>query len=305
VRTKLEPPPKLLGPEISPEAKLAQAKNAHAELVRAVRKMRENKRSRFDALAGLVGHPNEDDRARLIWAGLVRFANENFKGKALSVDVALGLRATIALCVHGNERLEEVEGSVYKLEFFEDIYQIQRATKVSTEDAFSIVALELHPKMRGLLAWVADPNRMSPRERRAALEFMLQHGEQELARYDFDPNDEFDDTANVGYPLFYWKRARSFETVMAPIARFVFERLEQYHEGDLPLEAAVPIILCRREGCGNFSVSQRRTKDFCSASCRTRNRQKENAEAHAEYMREYRKNNYTKPVPTRRHKRHK
>ena len=297
MRTKLEPRPKPLGPEISPEAKLAMAKPLDAEIQGRVREMRDSKRSMFEAFAGLVGQPNETDRARLIWAGLVRFANEKFEGHVLGVDATLALRATIALCVHGSQELEELQGSVYGLEFFEDVYRLQKMMKISVEDIFSSIALKLQPQLRGLLSWIADPNRMGPAQRRAALSFLLDHGEQELARYDFDPNDEFDDMGNVGYPLFYWKRPRSFETVMAPIARFIFERLEQYNEGELPLDEAVPIVLCKREGCGNFSVSQRKTKDFCSASCRTRNRQKEKPEEHAAYMRRYRKNNYTKPFP--------
>ena len=184
-----------------------------------------------------------------------------------------------------------------ELEFFDDVYRIQKMMNISADDAFSTIALDLQPKLRGLLAWIADPNRLSPAERRVALSFLLEHGEQELARYDFDPNDEFDDTGNIGYPLFYWKRPHSFESIMAPIARFIFERLEQYNEGELQLDDAIPIVLCKREGCGRFSVSQRKTKDFCSASCRTLNRQKQNPAEHAAYMRRYRKENYTKLFP--------
>ena len=253
----------------------------------------------FQIFASLVGHPNETDRSRLIWEGLVRFTNEKIDDRGLTMDVAAALRATIALCVHGEQEMEDLQGTVFGLEFFEDVYRLQKRRKVSPEDAFSILAQELQPQLRGLLAWIADPIRVSPTERRVALSFLLEHGEQELARYEFEQNDEFDPTGNNGYPLFYWKRPRSFETVMTPIARFIFERLEQYNDGELSLDDAIPIVLCKRPGCGNFSVSQRTTKDFCSASCRTRHRQKENPEAHAEYMRQYRKENYTKPFPRR------
>ncbi len=275
------------------------AEHVDAELRRAVREMQDFKRSMFKAFAGMVGQPNETDRARLIWAGLVQFANARFEAHSLGMGVALALRATIALCVQGNQELEDVQGSVFELEFFDDVDRIQEMRKISADDAFSTIALELLPQLRQLLAWIADPNRLSLTERRAALSFLLEHGEQELRTCDFDPNDEFDDTGNAGYPLFYWKRPRSFETVMAPIARFVFDRLEKYNEGELPLDRAIPIVLCKREGCGKFSLGRRKTRDFCSASCRTLHRQKEKPEEHAAYMRQYRKNNYTKPVPRR------
>jgi len=297
VRTKIQPRAKPLGPEVSPEAKLEQAKNAHAALQHSAQEIRDGRQSMFKAFAELIGKPNEEDRVQLIWAGLVRFANETLDGRALSMETLLALRATIALCVLGNQDLEDVQGEVFTLGFFEDVYRLQTAKKISVDDAFSILAVDLHPRLRLLLAWIADPNRMSHDDRQAALSFLLEHGEQEMAQYEFDPNEEFDETGNVGYPIFYWKRPRSFETVMVPVARFIFERLEQYNDGDIALDDAIPIVLCRREGCGKFSISQRRTKDFCSASCRSLNRQKEKPEEHAEYMRQYRKNNYTKPFP--------
>jgi hypothetical protein len=302
MKTKLEPKPKPLGPHISPEAHLAMAKNAHSEITRVVAEMRASKHAMFEALAALVGQPGETDRSRLIWAGLVMFVNESLTGQPLQFEVAAALRATIALCIYGNHELEDLQGEVYGLGVFEDIYQLQKRTKVSVDEAFSTLATELQPQLRNLLEWIADPNRMSPQGRMTALSFLLEHGEQELARYTFDPNDEFDDTGNVGYPLFFWKRPQSFETVDAPIARFIFERLELYHDGELKLDDAAPIVLCKRDGCGRISLSQRKTKDFCSPSCRTLHRQKEKPEEHAAYMRRYRQDNYSKPFPTRKRK---
>jgi len=144
---------------------------------------------------------------------------------------------------------------------------------------------------------------MASADRRTALSFLIEHGQRELEQYDFDPNDEFDDTGNTGYPLFFWKRSASFHTIVQPIAHFIYERLEQYHDRTMELPAAVPIVLCKRDGCGRISVIQRRTKDFCSPSCRTLQRQKDKAEDHAAYMRKYRKEQLTKPFPSRKPRR--
>jgi hypothetical protein len=257
----------------------------------------------FAALAKAVGLPGETDRSRLIWEGVVRFVNSDLKGQPASIDVTVVLRAVIALCVYGNSEFEDMQQEVYSLGVFKDIYHVQKRRNLSLDQAFAVLATELQPKFRLLLRWIADPNRMNREGRRAALEFLIEHGEQELARYDYDPNDDFDETGNVGAPLFFWKRPASFESVVTPIARFIYERLEQYHNSETNLPDAVPIVLCKREGCGTISVLQRKTKDFCSSSCRTLHRQKEKAVEHAAYMRDYRATQQTKPFPTRKPRR--
>jgi hypothetical protein len=253
----------------------------------------------FRTLAAAVGLPGESDRSHLIWEGLARFVNKDLKGQPAGIEITVALRAVIALCVHGNSEFEDMQEDVYGLGVFTDVYHVQKRRSVSVDQAFAVLATELQPKFQLLLRWIADPNRMDREGRRAALEFLIEHGEQELARYDYDPNEEFDDTGNVGAPLFFWKRPASFESVVTPIARFIYERLEQYHNSELKLPDAVPIVLCKREGCGRVSVIQRKTKDFCSSSCRTLHRQKEKAAEHAAYMRNYRAEQLTKPVPTR------
>lgn len=253
----------------------------------------------FKALAFIIGLPNELDRAHLIWNGLTEFVNEDFKGRPAGFDMTVTLRAVITLCVYGSAELEELQRDAFNLEVFDDIYQLQKSLNLSVDDAFSFLATKLQPKLSLLLRWIADPNRMDSKDRRAALEFLIQHGEQELAQYSFDPNNNYDVTGNIGAPLFFWKRSASFKTVVAPIARFIYKCLEQYHGSKLELNVAVPIVLCKREGCGKISVIQRKTKDFCSSSCRTLHRQKEKAAEHAAYMRKYRSEQLTKPVSTR------
>ena len=299
MRTGPEPKPEPCGPEESPEARLARAKHLDAELRRVVADMRQGQRDMFRTMAAAIGLPKETDRSRLIWEGLAQFVNEDLNGQPAGIEITVVLRAVITLCVYGNAEYEDMQREIFGLEVFKDIYYNQKRLNLSVDQAFAILATELQAKFRLLLWWIADPNRMDREGRRAALDFLIEHGEQELARYDFDPNDDFDDTGNVGAPLFFWKRPASFETVVTPIARFIYERLEQYHNSELKLPDAVPIVLCKREGCGKISVIQRKTKDFCSSSCRTLHRQKEKAGDHAAYMRNYRKEQLTKPFPSR------
>jgi len=214
-----------------------------------------------------------------------------------------GEKSRLALCVYGHPELDEVEGDVFQLDFFEDVYTLQKTKGLSPENAFAVLASALQPMLRLALAWIADPNRQSIEDRHAALAFLMENSESQPSQYEYRLNDKFDETGSVGYPLYYWRNPRVFESIAVPIARFIFERLELFHDGQIELDEAIPVVLCRREGCGNFTVARRRTKDFCSDSCRSRHRQKENAEDYAAYMRKYRRNTYMKPVQRARSKR--
>lgn len=293
MRTKIKPRPRPIGPEISPEAHSLEAQQVHAQIEQLVQRIQTGKQKTLQALRKGVGAPNETDRARSIWAGIVSFANAPLSDSPNS-EAGEVLRMTNALCVHGDQNWEDMQSEMLGLGIYRDVYQLSRAKTLATEISFEELVRRLHPSFRNMLAWIADPNRVSSQERGDALELLLQHGEQALTQYDYDSNDEFDPTGNDGYPLYFWKRPQAIESIIGPVAHFLYERLEQYHDGALPLEEAVPILRCRREGCGKFAVNKRRTKDFCSDSCRTLHRQRQNPDAHAAYMRQYRKENYTK-----------
>jgi hypothetical protein len=120
----------------------------------------------------------------------------------------------------------------------------------------------------------------------------MEHGAKDALVFDAYPNDEFDETGNDGYPLFYWKMSFRYKTVLTPVATFILECIDKYQEGDQGLNEAVPLIVCKRTECRKFAVPLRKTKDFCSNSCRTLYRQKNKREDWADYMRKYRANNY-------------
>lgn len=296
MRTELIPKPKPLERSISEEMKVLNAKEAQARIEALMDEIKANEGEMFRLMADLIGLPDESDRHRLVWGGLARFANEALTGQGVDTDAVTALRAAIALSLRGDEEFRQIQGEVFGLEFFDDVYRQGKELNCSLVEAFHQLATNFHASIRNVLEWVADPNRLAPDKREAALGFLVKHSQQENAKYDFDVNAEFDDTGNVGYPLFYWKNPAGFQTICAPIALFIFERLERYHERELRLEEAVPIVLCRREQCDRLALIQRKSRDFCSDSCRARQRQKDKAVEHAEYMRNYRRKNYTKPT---------
>ena len=239
--------------------------------------------------------PNESDRGRLVWAGIVEYANFSESSDRIPESLGMKLLATLALCTHSDDQPDEQAGNIHKLEPFDDVYGLAKKLTISSNDAFLVLAARQHAPFRKMLAWVADPNRCDHAQRVEALNFLLEQGNEGQTNYKYRVEDEFDDTGNIGYPLFYWKSPCSFSSILTPLARFIIERLELYHQDTIPLDEATPIILCRRKACGRFAISQRKTRDFCSDSCRTLNRQEEKREEHAAYMRRYRQLNYTKP----------
>lgn len=265
MRKKLEPStPKENMPELSEAERTKFLEEATASLKRIFEERQKSRQGVFRSLAALAGDPDEKDRIRLIWKGLVRFANECMTSDTKGIMGIFALRATLALCVYDDREFDEMSGEVFQLEVFEDVYSLQKKKRLSPEQAFSLIAEEFQPQLRQMLAWVADPNRLSIEERQAAFGFLIEHSEQQLLPHEYELNDRFDETGSVGSPIYFWKSPRIFESIAAPVARFIFGRLELFHEGQIELDEAVPVVLCKREGCETLSIARRRTRDFCS-----------------------------------------
>ena len=156
----------------------------------------------------------------------------------------------------------------------------------------------LHKQFRGMLSWLADPNALTALQRNEAISFLTEHGGQGAIEFDLDPNDDFDDSGNKGYPFYYWKTPTEYRSILSPVISFIAHRIERYQtdesEETLTLREAIPVMVCKRAACGHFAVLHRTTKEFCSASCRTLYRQETKPEAHAAYQRAYREG-YKKP----------
>jgi hypothetical protein len=236
--------------------------------------------------AVLAGVPKERDRTMIIWHALAGFANAS-EGEELGFHY---FHAFTHLCCL---RLDEIFADPTEdLRCFEDVEREYDQTRRPLEDIFRSRASALREQVRVMLAWLVRPNAYSSTAKRHALEFLLYHGGDHAIQVGRDPTDKFDDTGNHGIPLFYWQNIYGYQTVFSPAAKFILDRLEQYHERHLPLEKAMPLIICKRPECGKFVVARRKTKDFCSDSCRTLYRQKDKPKAWAAYMRKYRSVSY-------------
>jgi hypothetical protein len=253
--------------------------------------MAQREKDLIGILAKLFGAPGERNRERVIWQGIVAFANIDKIDDTSSPQLGLIYFRHLAwLCA--SRLAGELTDPIDDLSIFRDLeFRVKRTGK-SPDEVFAEMAPALQSQFRRTLFWLADPNRSEPDVKAEALRFLLESSSESAIHFDIDPVDDFDETGNRGYPLFFWKSIWGYETVASPIAKFIFDQLEQYHAGELTLNKAVPIIVCKRPGCGKFAVPRRRTKEFCSNSCRTLYRQKTKPKAHAEYMRKYRAANY-------------
>jgi hypothetical protein len=244
----------------------------------------EDERTRLNAL--LAGVPNEQNRSRIIWHALVGFVNANPDDEI----TVLRFRAFTSLCCF---RLDELtDNPMRDLRSFEDIEAKYDQTGRGLQDIFRSRVRALWQPVRTMLIWLARPTDCSLALRRYSLEFLLEHGSENAIQFSIDPTEEFDDEGRRDIPLFYWKRVFGYQTIFTPAAKFILDKLEQYHERTLTLDEAMPLILCKRAECGKLAVARRRTKNFCSDSCRTLYRQKTKPEAWAAYMRKYRSASY-------------
>jgi hypothetical protein len=76
---------------------------------------------------------------------------------------------------------------------------------------------------------------------------------------------------------------------MTPVCKFIADRIERYHDGELKLHEAVPICTCRRIGCTKFVVPSRTgRKKFCSEQCLKLANPGRSREANKEYIWLYR-----------------
>lgn len=296
-----KPAPSQLSSEEIEERKRA-ADAAHQQLIRLADSMAQTKRSLIQLCAESIGAPQEQDSTRLIWHGIVRYANADLRGAKGLGEAFLAFQGFTLLCV--NRLRDSIDMATLQDLSFGDLEamrtRVTRTTFEATYDAFCHRLALLHPQFRAMLTWLADPNACQPASRNQALRFLVENGGEGAIEFDLDANDDFDDTGDEGAPFFYWKTDSGYRTILSPVARFILDRLEQYHTDAsrlrLTLEEAVPLILCKRPSCGKFAILRRRTRDFCSASCRTLYRQEARPEEHAAYQRAYREKFHKKPT---------
>jgi hypothetical protein len=277
--------------EVPDQQKRRIAEELDQKVIRALESMTQREKDLIGILAELFGSPGERNRERVIWQGIVACTNvgklDDPENRKLSLIYFKDLSWLCAWRLEG-----ELTVPIGDLSIFRDVEFTAKQSGKSREEVFVEMAPSLQAQLRKTLYWLADPNSCEPHAKAKALQLLIENGAQSAIDFDIDPVDDFDKTGNRGYPLFYWKRIWGYATVACPIAKFIYDQLEQYHAGEMTLDEAVPIIVCKRPECGKFAVPRRRTKEFCSDSCRTLYRQKTKSKVHAAYMRKYRAENY-------------
>ncbi|HEY6349677.1 MAG TPA: hypothetical protein VI636_09730 [Candidatus Angelobacter sp.] len=283
---------------VSPE-EIGQAKHDAAKLIQEFYKLQEElaqtQRALIATCAKYIAAPPDKDPNRLIWQGILRYANSNLHNDKGLVEAIPAFIATTVLCINRYEDISETRNPFETLPFGDLKTDLTTAKNVLLQKR--ICALQA--PFRRMLTWLTDPSCCSVPLTNEAFDFLLEHGGDGAVEFGFDVNHEFNHAGDAGgSPIFYWKTPLGYKTILSPIASFILERINQYQfstRGErLTIDEAVPLIICKRPTCLRFVIPRRKTKDFCSSSCRTLYHQKIKAEDHAAYQRKYREI-YKKP----------
>jgi hypothetical protein len=273
-----------------PDDKRHEAEELHNRLIALFGTLEQSRKRMLSVIAKLFGAPEEIDRDRIIWHGIITLANRHgTDDKDIGVDLAY-FKALVFLCAW---RLEgEPPDFADDLSRFRDLDFTVIRSKKKLEEALAEALPILRDRIWKVLLWLTEPNKCAAAFKQDVLCFLQENSEEGAVEFCIDPVSDFDETGNRGYPLFYWKKITGYSTISSPIAKFIFDQIEKYHADELPLAEAIPVVKCKRTNCERFAVPRRRTREFCSDSCRTLFRQKTKAAVHAEYMRKYRAENY-------------
>jgi hypothetical protein len=193
-------------------------------------------------------------RARLIWEGLVRYANSE------QGDLE-DLRKTVSRCMPWAARLSVLGFADFVL---------------NNSEAFAKQAAEYRPPIRDIVAALCGEPRRLPAEASA---FLMDHGGHVRISFDeapFDPDDEehFEESNRVWQlsgepkkrPLGIYTRSKNYQDLADPICDFILNELERITEDD----GQVPICACEGPNCNKFIMPERIGKGrFCSDACKS------------------------------------
>ena len=183
-------------------------------------------------------------RARLIWRGLVRYANDE------QVDLD-DLHKTISTCMPWAAQLSVLGFADFVL---------------NNPKVFSKQATEYRPAIRDVLAALCGEPRRLPAEASA---FLMDHGGHVRISFDeapFDPDDEehFEESNRVWQlsgepkkrPLGIYTRSKNYQDIADPICDFILNELERIAEDD----GQLPICACEGPNCNKLIMPERTGK---------------------------------------------
>jgi hypothetical protein len=277
----------------------------------------------YRALFGAMPGENRD---KIIWRGIIGFANAaNFDSDAPDSSSAKLVLAEIKkffqlLMFCGPSGTVEKTGVDF-LESFADVRAFAKGLRnmdpsISSSlveiASFNSLCLKYQPQLKKFLTWLCAPQQHRDL-RSEAINFLGKHAR------GVDVIPDFSD-ANLKRgkdycPVYYYKEVHC-QSLMGPICKFIFDRIERYHdwldqspqysrkkfketedEEESERENAVPIRMCERPGCGKFLVPQRvGRKRFCSKTCLVLDQPGRTGDENRDYMRLYRLEKLKLPV---------
>jgi len=204
--------------------------------------------------------------SRRIWQTIAAYANADLA--AWSNENTRTFRELVHLCADltGDATFPMADFARGDFSRFHDVNQLAQSTKQSPEWAFREILTVYQDDFRRLLTWLCSPEKHSELAK-GATQFLMKLSSS--IRWTVEANTEFDEVN--GCPLFYLKNISNYGSILSPVCKFIFDRIERFHEGD-PIDRgeAVPLIICQREGCGRFALPQRKgRREFCGNNCRS------------------------------------
>ena len=215
------------------------------------------------------------ERGWRIWEALVRYANSGEPGE---LEQAFNESAELIPLIPIAPRIVDVD----------EVREYAGSTKdEAIKAALRYWAEQYHSVFRSALTWLCRPDK-HPELADNAAQFLWRHSEGMRWGLKY-ANHKFDETGNEGDPIFLWPMLEHCRSIMSPICRFLIDRIWEFQEGRLALQEAIPLQICERDGCGNFTLAERQgRKRFCSDRCRALAYQGSRDDWNA-YMRKYRK----------------
>ncbi len=275
-----------------------------------------NYRKLFGAMPG-------ESRDRIIWRGIAAFANATLPADIVQLDAA-PLDAKSDAVVEINKVLHLLIYCAQTdladedfLESFSDVCaragQLPKGGPLTgsrrARFVFSDLCLRYQPRLKRFLTWLCEPQK----HKDLTPEALTSLGHAQGVNVQPDLSDaNFDESSSKYCPVYYWKTTH-YQTLMSPICKFIFDRIERYHEWldrdprypneklkdneAMEREKAVPIFICERPGCGKFCLPQRTgRKKFCSKVCCDLTQPGRTPEENKDYMLVYRLEQLKLPV---------
>jgi hypothetical protein len=80
--------------------------------------------------------------------------------------------------------------------------------------------------------------------------------------------------ATMAILFFFWEDEIHYPTLVSPLCKFILDRIERYHEDEITLQKALPILTCKRPRCQRLIVAKRAGRqEYCCDNCRAHHRQ--------------------------------